>query len=114
MLGTWAAPPTQCCIFSASAGCHRRETRRRRPPSYRVLLHNDNYNRSASAFLMWEYAHANVFAACMELQLPGTLQRRRLKALRAFPLALPPRPAGASTLCRCCSRWWMAPLWTMQ
>ena len=26
---------------------HRRETRRRRPPSYRVLLHNDNYNRWA-------------------------------------------------------------------
>lgn len=26
----------------------RRETRRRRPPSYRVMLHNDNYNRSAA------------------------------------------------------------------
>ncbi|KAI7837781.1 hypothetical protein COHA_008410 [Chlorella ohadii] len=51
----------QLCVVARSAGAggsgvldrpgtapgqdRRRETRRRRPPSYRVLLHNDNYNR---------------------------------------------------------------------
>ena len=33
-------PPPSCCLPAC-----RRETRKRRPPSYRVLLHNDNYNR---------------------------------------------------------------------
>lgn len=39
--------PPDSCLVLPSDHCCRRNTRRRRPPSYRVLLHNDNYNRCA-------------------------------------------------------------------